>query len=128
MRKILIALIVLLASCSKENAPELLDESFKLEQENQSKFVSKEKASSVGATFMKKQNTISGERSNSLKSSTVKGEDQEIKSVETIYLKDGTSPSMYLVKYHGGGFTIVSATEDYYPVLAYSKDNSIDIE
>ncbi|MGO1816712.1 MAG: C10 family peptidase, partial [Sphingobacterium sp.] len=127
MKKLLIALIVLLTSCSKENGSELPDEQFNLESESQTKFVSKEKARSVGVIFMKKQDTTSAMKSNFLGLPTTKGEDQEIKSVETIYFKDSTTPSMYLIKYQKGGFIIVSATENYYPVLAYSKDNSIDI-
>lgn len=35
---------------------------------------------------------------------------------------------MYIINYEGGGFVIVGATKNYYPILAYSDTNSINIE
>ncbi|MCF0057190.1 C10 family peptidase [Dyadobacter sp. CY356] len=41
---------------------------------------------------------------------------------------DGNNPSMYIINYEGGGFTIISADKRAIPVLAYSDDNRFDTE
>lgn len=35
-------------------------------------------------------------------------------------------PAFYIINYSKGGFAIISATKDYYPVLAYSNSNNFD--
>lgn len=45
--------------------------------------------------------------------------------VQTI--DEAGEPLMYVVNYSDGGFVIVSATRDYMPVLAYSKEGRFDI-
>lgn len=50
-----------------------------------------------------------------------------VKDIKTVYGEDNT-PSMYIINYEGGGFVIVGATKNYYPILAYSDTNSINIE
>ena len=52
---------------------------------------------------------------------------KNIESIKTVYGED-KMPSMYVINYEGGGFVIVSATKNYYPILAYSETNSIDVE
>ena len=50
-----------------------------------------------------------------------------VKDIKTAYGEDNT-PSMYIINYEGGGFVLVGATKNYYPILAYSDTNSINIE
>lgn len=42
--------------------------------------------------------------------------------IETIY--DEMNPVMYIINYSNGGFVIVGSTYNYYPILAYSDENS----
>ena len=35
---------------------------------------------------------------------------------------------MYVINYESGGFVIVSATKNYYPILAYSETGSMNVE
>jgi hypothetical protein len=42
--------------------------------------------------------------------------------------RSGDSPAMHVVTYPEGGFVIVSATKDYFPVLAWSDENPFDLE
>lgn len=42
-------------------------------------------------------------------------------------LKDGERPAMYVFNYSSGGFVIVGASRNYYPVLAYSDEDSFDL-
>ncbi len=50
-----------------------------------------------------------------------------VKDIKTVYGEDNT-PSMYIINYEGGGFVIVGATKNYYPILAYSETNSMNVE
>lgn len=50
-----------------------------------------------------------------------------INLVSTETIRDSSSennPLMYVINYADGGFVIISATKDYYPVLAYSDEGS----
>ena len=40
---------------------------------------------------------------------------------------DACTPAMHVINYPGGGFAIISATRDYYPVLAYSDEGSFEL-
>ena len=44
---------------------------------------------------------------------------------ETIYSEDG--PQMYVFNFKDGGFVVVSATKEYYPILAYSEDGTFPV-
>lgn len=46
-------------------------------------------------------------------------------SVQT--LSENDNPLMYVINYSGGGFVIIGATKNYYPILAYSDKNSFKI-
>jgi len=46
-------------------------------------------------------------------------------SVETVM--DKNNPSMYVVNYPEGGWVIVGATRNYYPVLAYSDEGNFEL-
>ena len=45
-------------------------------------------------------------------------------SVEAVNSKQNNDPLMYIINYPEGGWAIVSATKAYYPILAYSDENS----
>jgi hypothetical protein len=47
-------------------------------------------------------------------------------STETVKDRDNT-PLLYIMNYRSGGFVVVSATRNFYPVLAYSEDNSLEL-
>jgi hypothetical protein len=46
-------------------------------------------------------------------------------SIETV--KEDDNPLMYIINYPEGGFAIVSATRNYYPILAYSEEGSFEL-
>jgi len=49
-----------------------------------------------------------------------------VSSIETV--KDSVGNAlMYVINFSEGGFVIVGATRNYYPVLAYSDDNSFTL-
>lgn len=50
---------------------------------------------------------------------------KKIKKTETFYNEETKRPIMHVVNFEGGGYTIISASRDYYPILAYSETGSI---
>lgn len=76
--------------------------------------VTKDEALAVADRFLNK--TISRSSGNG------KSQSADIESV-----KEEGKPIFYVVNYPEGGFAIVSATKDYYPILAYSDENKFDI-
>jgi hypothetical protein len=54
-------------------------------------------------------------------------EQKIIASIEAKKDSDNGTPLMYIINYEDGGFIIISATKNYYPVLAYSEKNSFVI-
>lgn len=44
----------------------------------------------------------------------------------TSIINDGDIPAMYVINYPNGGFVIVGASKNYYPILAYSDENNFD--
>ena len=84
---------------------------------NAETFVSLKQATDVAGVFFSRQR---GETN--LRSATSQ---KAVASTEMV--KDGDNPLMYVINYAGGGFVIVSATKNYYPVLAYSDDNSFEL-
>ena len=81
-------------------------------------FVSTEQAIEVANAFFGVQTGIFGLKSNVATRSTA--------SIEAV--KDQSNdPIMYIVNYPEGGWAIVSATRNFYPVLAYSDENSFEL-
>jgi Peptidase C10 family. len=82
---------------------------------NNGTFVSSEQASDVAAFFFCE---LLKERATKSNLSVAK----TIASLETV--GENGDPLMYIINYKNGGFIILSATRDYYPVLAYSEENA----
>ena len=51
----------------------------------------------------------------------------ESKSPNVEPVKENGKTIFYVINYPEGGFVAVSATKDYYPVLAYSEENNMDL-
>lgn len=83
-------------------------------------FVSKEEGVKVANNFYQK---LGKNPNASLKNHMTRSD--EISKIETIS-KNG-KVLMYIINYLDSGFVIISATKDYYPIIAYSDDNNIDI-
>ena len=81
-------------------------------------FVSAEQAKEIAEAFFSRQSEGTIEKS-SLKSFV------DV-SVETI--KDQGNPLMYVINHPERGWTIVSATRNYFPVLAYSEEGSFELK
>ena len=113
---VLLSLVLFFFACSKENDTVLnqeLQAETLLTSEN-STVVSITKATDVAAAFFSQLANDPFTKSN-----------VTIASTETIKdNKRGNEPSMYVMNYSGGGFVIVGATKDYYPILAYSDSNN----
>ena len=118
MKKIVLlsTLVLLLSACSKES--DVVIES-KLQAEalltpENGTFVSLAKATDIASVFFGTLSDNPATKSNA-----------RIASTETIRdSKRNNDPSMYVVNYSGGGFVIVGASKDYYPILAYSDENN----
>ena len=77
-------------------------------------FVSISKATDIATAFF-------GTRTDS----PVTKSNARIASTETIRdSKNNNDPMMYVMNYANGGFAIVGATKNYYPILAYSDENN----
>lgn len=96
---------------------------------NDENFVPVSQASEVASLFMKANGNDSNLTTRSGTEITVPSmpTDKIVKDVKTIYGQD-KAPSMYVINYEGGGFVIVGATKNYYPILAFSETNSMDVE
>lgn len=92
---------------------------------NDENFVSVIQASEVASLFL----NANGKDTLTTRSSSIAGVsfNKTVKEIKTVYGEDNT-PSMYVINYEGGGFVIVSATKNYYPILAYSDTNSMNVE
>lgn len=111
----LLSVTVLLFSCTKNATIENYEE---LEETiNNETFVPILQAIDVAATFL---GTLSDDPETKSKSRLV--------TTETIRDDKNYEPLMYIMNYDGGGFTIVSATKSYYPILAYSEDNPFEMK
>lgn len=113
----------MISSCNKENIIEkpLVENKSDISTSVDEDFVTKNEASQVARLFFNKieKGTLNEIASN---------EEKRIKSVETLFYDDGSTPAMYLINYDRGGFIIVSATKNYYPVLAYSDNSFLNLE
>lgn len=90
-------------------------------------FVSVSQASKVGSLFLN--NNGNGNCVHTRNSSVVPKatSDKTAREIRTIYNENGV-PCMYVINYESGGFVIVSATKNYYPILAYSETGSMNVE
>lgn len=120
------AFIALLCACSEsgiESIPIDVNDDCMNIVDNED-FVSVDRASEVAGLFFTK-------HTHSLNAATRVGptlnKSKSIASIKTIY-GENKAPSMYVINYEGGGFVIVSATKNYYPILAFSETNSINVE
>jgi hypothetical protein len=115
---ILCAALVMFA-CSGDNLYEDLNVSILQEEvfvnNDVCMFVSSEQASNVAQSFLSRHtDTTIGTRMT------------DSEAVITTVDKNG-DPQMYILNYPGGGWAIVSATREYYPILAFSDEGSFDI-
>ena len=78
-------------------------------------FVSTEQASSVAQAFLGRHTDVGV-------STRMAGEEP---TITTVY--ENGVPKIYIVNYPGGGWVIISATKNYYPVLAFSEEGSFEI-
>jgi hypothetical protein len=77
-------------------------------------FVSSTKAAEIATAYLGTLSNNPATKSNA-----------RISSTETIVdSRNNNEPLMYVMNYVGGGFVIVGATTNYYPVLAYSEENT----
>jgi hypothetical protein len=114
---VLLCTTTLLFACSKDDdlvfTNEIDTKQVVLDQVNEDVFVDLNKATEVADLFFGKLTGTSV--------STRSGGS----SVQT--LSDSVRPLMYVVNYADGGFVIMGATQNYYPVLAYSDKGSFEI-
>ena len=83
--------------------------------EDFSTFVSTEQASNVAQAFL-------GRHTDVAISTRMAGEEPTITTVQ-----ERGEPKMHIINYPGGGWVIVSATKNYFPVLAFSEEGSFEI-
>jgi len=119
---VLLSVAICFSACNKEDGLFLDQEKLTKVQEKSNEpqsFVSQEQAIGVANVFFGVQGSASGLRSSVTTQSKA--------SVES--LKDqNNDPLMYIVNYPEGGWAIISATRNYYPVLAYSEEGSFEIK
>lgn len=111
---VLFLLTVVTMACNKDLITNTEVQEKVLRESDDVTFVSKSKANEIAEAFF-------GTLSNDL----VTKSNINLASTETI--RDSSSentPLMYVINYADGGFVIISATKDYYPVLAYSDEGS----
>ena len=104
-------------------------------------FVTESQAIEVANAFFDVQSNISGIRSRMTRESETKGNffSDNVRvsknniilhpkfSVDIIKDQKNENPLMYIINYPEGGWVIVSATRKFYPVLAYSDENSFEL-
>lgn len=112
--------ICIFISCTENNV-ELLTSETKNKEYNEN-YVSETEASNVANLFF-------SEEIGSLNKNTRSSfEAKNINSINTIYDEKDNLPLMYIINYNKGGFVIVSATKKYYPILAYSETESLNLD
>lgn len=130
MKKYLLYAWIVSAFCScSENSMETLPievDADCVDIVNDESFVSVSQATEVAGLFL----AANGKdavttRNGSIEPDVFSG--KTVKDIKTVYGEDNT-PSMYVINYEGGGFVIIGATKNYYPILAYSDTNFINIE
>ena len=110
---VLLSIALLFFACNKEmnSHQEIQDKEFISHSDDS--FVSVTKATDIAATFF-----------GQLTNDPLTKSNDRVTSTETVRDgKNNNAPMMYVINYSGGGFVVVSATKDYYPILAYSDEN-----
>ncbi len=111
---VLFLLTMVAVACNKDliTSPTVQEKTFI--ETNDVTFVSASKANKIAEGFF-------GTRSND----PVTKSSIRLASTETIVdSRNENKPLMYVMNYADGGFVIISATKDYYPVLAYSDEGN----
>lgn len=120
---VLLCTISFLFACNEmdelDSNNELMPEQEILNPDGNETFVSSNKAIEVANLFFSRQTEGNISTKNGLKTG------RSNPSVETITASG--NPLMHVINYPEGGFAIVSATKNYYPILAYSDENPIDL-
>jgi hypothetical protein len=106
-----ILVTVLLCSCERDFG--VLDVTNEQTVNAESTFVSIGEAREMANRFL---SNLTG------KAEVTRGEDATCLTVQ----ENGTTV-MYVINYSGGGFVVVGATKDYYPILAYSDKNYFEM-
>ena len=112
-------LAIFVFSCSEKylgEEPAVLNPEFSVIYDEEA-IVSLELATNVAKTFLGGEIAKKGGAKSLSKAS----------SIETVKDKSN-NPSMYVVNYPEGGWVIVGASKNYYPVLAYSDEGSFEIK
>ena len=86
---------------------------------NKNTSVSLEEAISIANRFYREQGAIQKNKRNN--------KSAKYASPTTNIIKEGDIPAMYVINYPNGGFVIVGASKDYYPILAYSDEGTFDL-
>lgn len=86
---------------------------------NKNTSVSLEEAISIANRFYREQGAIQKNKRNN--------KSAKYTSPTTNIIKEGDIPAMYVINYPNGGFVIVGASKDYYPILAYSDEGTFDL-
>ena len=110
--------VLFLFACSEKLPMEDLNLNLKQEitANSDESFVTSKQAAEIAEKFLSKE---PGAATRSFASARV----ETVRDAE-----NGNAPAMHAVIYPEGGFVIVSATKDYFPVLAYSDENPFDME
>lgn len=131
MKKYLFLIFILLIACNKEDVIDYSSPILNGEDKANvigDNSVSKVKASEISNLFFS--NLLNNKQIN--ESDTRLSEEvnntKTIKTIETMYYEESQKPLMYIINYDGGGFTIISATKSFYPILAYSDNSTISID
>jgi len=102
-----LSITLLFFACNKEMNSIQETQDKELINHSDDSFVSVTKATDIAATFF-------GQLTND---PLTKSYDRDT-STETVRdAKNDNAPMMYVINYCGGGFVVVSATKDYYPIL-----------
>lgn len=115
---ILLLTAFLMFSCNDDLLNEDVDPNFKqeeLEITEDENFVSSDQALKIAEKFLHKEVGVETKALAGAK-------------VESVIKQKNNTPAMYVVNYPEGGFVIVGATKSYFPILAYSDENSFDME
>jgi len=109
----------IITSCSQYESNtmhnEVQSDNVNIENKTSTTYVSVEEATDIASVFMDRL-TNKNNKTRSTQSHPT-----------TITLKDGNRASMYVINYPEGGFAVVSASKNYYPILAYSDEDSFDL-
>lgn len=109
---VLLSAVLLLFACNKDAKITLQEEAL-ISTDNEL-FVSITNATDIATLFF-----------GSLSNNPTTKSKSRLASTETILNSKNTNePLMYVINYTDGGFVIVGATKNYYPILAYSSENS----